>query len=146
MGASGAEVGCSAKFEFYLAPSIMTLSPLRGPSKGGSMVSLHGFGFREEGLQCRFGGVVGDVASGTARWESSSLIGCVAPEAATGPGPVGVEVSVNDGADFTTDGKHFLYEVGATVEALRPSTGVNGESGQVVTVLGRHFEQTGELS
>ncbi len=40
------------------------------------------------------------------------------PESVSASGPVGVEVSVNDGADFTADGREFLYEVGATMEGL----------------------------
>jgi len=40
----------------------------------------------------------------------------------------------------------FLFEAGATVEALQPSWGVSGTAGQVVTVVGRHFVRSGELS
>jgi len=80
-------------------------------------------------------------------WISSTMVACMAPGAVGDQtGPVTVEVSVNDGADFTSDGKMYMYAMGATVEKLIPSWGLSGAVGQAVTVAGRHFEQSPELS
>eukprot|EP00961_Rhodomonas_salina_P109467 1473504-Rhodomonas_salina.1 len=107
---------------YYQAPTVVGIQPSRGLIAGGTSVSVVGSGFVDGGLQCRFG--VNEVVAGrSAEWISSTALACVAPVSVSGPGIVGVEVSVNDGADFTADGKQFLYEVGATVDALRPSYG-----------------------
>ena len=52
---------------------------------------------------------------------------------------------MNGGADFTRSGKKFLYASAATTTALLPSMGRSGPGTQVVTVVGRNFEDTGEL-
>jgi len=61
-------------------------------------------------------------------------------------GGVAVEVSVNGGADYTSDGKQYMYEAGALVSEVRPSRGISGMAGQVVTVVGAHFVHSGDLS
>jgi len=146
---SGTMIGRSAQFEYHVAPRVGGVWPSRGALTGGTAVSVTGSGFRDDaGLRCRFGetGVV-SVGAG-ARWVSSTVVMCVAPGAAVEGGAVQValEVSANGGADFTRDGVEFLYEAGATVEGLMPSWGMSGRAGQVVTVSGRHFAQSSELS
>ena len=75
------------------------------------------------------------------------MVSCVTPGAADGrTGAVTVELSINDGADFTSDGKMYMYEMGVTVSGLMPSWGRSKTAGQVVTVIGSHFEQSQELS
>ena len=79
--------------------------------------------------------------------QTSTMVSCIAPGAVGDQtGPVTVEASVNDGADFTSYGKMYMYAMGATVEELIPSWGLSGAVGQAVTVAGRHFEQSPELS
>ena len=87
------------------------------------------------------------MAGDGARWVSSTVVMCVAPRAEDGGAmQVALEVSGNGGADFTKDGIDFVYEASATVESLVPSWGVSGKAGQAVTVLGRHFARSSELS
>ena len=78
-------------------------------------------------------------------WASSTKVLLTAP-ASDGQGKLTVEASINSGADFTSDGKMYLYEAGASVESLLPSRGMSGKSGQVVTLVGQHFVESEELS
>ena len=145
---SGTRIGKAAQFEYHVTPRVDGVRPSRGALTGGTAVSVTGSGFRDDdGLRCRFG-ETGVVSAGAgARWVSSTVVMCVAPGAVGGEAvQVALEVSANGGADFTRDGMEFLYEAGATVEGLMPSWGVSGRGGQVVTVSGRHFAQSGELS
>jgi len=129
-------------FEYYFAPSIHRLVPSHGALGGGNMVTLHGSGFSEEGLRCRFGsGVAGE---GKGRRVSSSIVSCRAPSMVE-TRTVIVEVSFNDGADYGPEGVEYVYEMGATVDSVHPSRGVAGALGQVVTVLGKHFVKTADL-
>ena len=73
------------------------------------------------------------------------MVHCVSPESSLA-GAVSVEVSVNDGAEFTHDDVRFMYEEGAEVQFLTPSRSLMGVTDQVVVVTGRNFEQAPELS
>jgi len=133
----------SLDFEFYFGPVVSRLVPSRGALSGGAMVTLHGTGFSGKGLLCRFGsGIAGE---GTGRYLSSTMVSCMAPSVVEA-GSVIVEVSINGGADYSGGGKEYSYEMGATVDAVLPSRGQAGAVGQVVTVVGKHFVQTAELS
>jgi hypothetical protein len=133
----------SLEFEHYFSPVVSRLVPSRGALSGGVMVTLHGTGFGIEGLRCRFGsGVAGE---GKGRYMSSSMVTCMAPSVDAAEVVV-VEVSMNDGADYSGAGKEYAYEMGATVEAVLPSHGRAGARGQTVTVVGKHFVQTADLT
>ncbi|KAJ1478186.1 hypothetical protein T484DRAFT_1818402, partial [Baffinella frigidus] len=133
----------SVSYDYYETPTIVSILPSRGGVAGGSHVSIVGTGFTATDLQCRFGTqfATGD----NALYVTSTLITCVTPSG-VGAGSVGVEVSVNGGSDYTSDGRGYLYEATVTVEGVWPSQGHASGEGQVVTVVGEHFEQTGELS
>ena len=130
-------------FEYYFAPVVSRLAPSRGALSGGTMVTLHGSGFCTEGVRCRFGNSI--AGEGKGRYLSSSMVTCMAP-GVTEAGSVMVEVSINDGADYSGEGREYLYEMTASVEAVLPSKGQAGGVSQVVTVIGRHFVQTADLS
>ena len=98
----------SLDFEYYLAPVISRLTPSRGALSGGAMVTLHGTGFLNEGLRCKFG--PGSAGEGQGRYISSSLVSCMAPGAVE-EGPVTVEVSMNAGVDYSGAGKEYMYEI-----------------------------------
>jgi len=129
-------------FEYYFAPTVKRLVPSRGALSGGSTVTLHGAGFAEEGLRCRFGMESGE---GQGQYMSSSMVLCVAPGVVEA-GAVVVDVSNNEGADFSGEGQEYSYEKVATVEAVLPSRGQAGGAGQVVTVIGKHFVRDAGLS
>jgi len=136
-------VGGVQRFEVYTEPPVVGLVPSRGTVKGGSYVSVLGSKFAGTALQCRFGSQ--KVSGSGARLVSSTLVACRVPAGQLGE-RVSVEISLNDGFDFSVDGREFLYGRGATVELARPSQALAGLGGQTVTVVGRHFEQTRELS
>ena len=128
----------------YLPPVKMAaVWPTRGSKSGGTLVSVTGSGFEvQAGLTCRFG-VVG-VRDDGLKVLTSSLVTCLSPVA----GDLGtVELAVVDrlGADASS-GIEFLYEESATVSSVRPSWSAQGGQGQVVTVSGSHFVQSGALS
>eukprot|EP00961_Rhodomonas_salina_P020956 281904-Rhodomonas_salina.1 len=83
----------------------------------GTLVTVYGSGFSPNGLVCQFGSSISSGQKGT--WHSDSKISCVAPMT-TALGVVSVDVSNNDGVDFTSAGLRFQYEVGATVQSLYP--------------------------
>ena len=128
-------------FEYYLAPVVRRLVPSSGALSGGSTVTIQGAGFSEQGLRCRFGERAGE---DVARYMSSSMVMCMAPSVVEA-GSVIVEVSINDGADYSGEGKEYLYEKVATVDAVVPSHGQAGGASQVVTVIGKHFVQSAAL-
>ena len=132
-----------AAFTYFEAPTVALIRPSRGSLVGGASATLTGSNLAGSLVQCRFGTTVVDGTS--VRVVSSTAVVCFSPLMATA-GTVGVEVSVNGGADYTSDGREYLYQAGATVTRMHPSRGLAGEDGQVVTVVGENFEQTGELS
>ena len=141
----GASAHHGSRYEYYDAPRVVRVWPSRGVPTGGTLVSVIGSGYKGGEVKCRFGAV--SVGGQAVSWISSTMVACIAPGAAGGQtGPVTVEVSANDGADFTSDGRMYVYAMGATVERLVPSWGLSGTVGQAVTVAGRHFEQSPELS
>ena len=131
------------KFEVYDEPRVVSLMPSRGTVQGGSYVSVLGSKFSGSEVQCRFGSQ--GVSGSGVRLLSSTLIACRVPPGTLGES-VAVEISLNGGLDFSTEGREFLYGRAVTVELARPSQAIAGVTGQTVTVVGRHFEQTRELS
>ena len=107
-------------------------------------MSVRGTGFiTEEGLACRFGGLV--VSGAGARLETSTVVACIAPKPRE-EGAVAVEISLNGGVDYTSSGKQFVYQSNPTVDSLEPAWAVAGEANQVITVVGRHFKNAHGLS
>ena len=139
----GVEVGSFLSFEYYTPPMIVGVLPGSGLVQGGTVVTIRGADFRADGLTCRFG--TQSVTGADARWVTSSVVLCVAPQPQE-EGSVVMEISLNGGVDYTASGKQFVYESGAVVENLRPAWAVAGMEGQVITVVGRYFKQTQELS
>ena len=130
-------------FEYFEAPTVESITPSRGPSLGGVIVSVRGANLKSEGLMCRFGATA--VSGAGARLVTSTVVACVAPTNAGREGKVNVEVSVNEGIDFSSNGKEFVYGAMSVVEGVKPSQVMGGVAGQVVTVIGRDFAQTPEL-
>jgi len=112
--------------QYLEAPTIAGISPSRGPASGGVVVSVRGANLRGDGLVCRFGGKT--VSGAGARLVTSTLVACIAPVYVGLDGKVLMEVSVNHGVDFSTDGKEFVYGAVSVVEGLRPSQVMGGET------------------
>ena len=130
-------------FLYVATPSIMSVLPSSGPLKGGSAVTVIGSNLDGSNVQCRFGAAVVDETSVLA--VSSSTIVCFTPRMIA-TGKVAVDVTLNGGADFTASDAEYMYVASATVESVKPSRGLTGVEGQVVTVVGEHFVQTQSLS
>jgi len=141
---SGNGMKCSGNLEytFDVSISIFDLRPSRGNIYGGTAVTVRANGLVDGALRCRFGSQV--VSGSEVSWMTSTMMLCMAPKSYT-QGAVEVEVSVNDGADFTTHGETFMYDAAATLQELLPSVGVSGKAGQVVTIVGNNFIQSHEL-
>jgi hypothetical protein len=133
-------IGGTVPYEYYSAPVVVYIWPERGVLAGGGLMSVYGRGLTGDGLLCRFGGEV--VSMG--KLLSSTKAACTAP-VRTSTGVVAVELSLNDGADFSDIRRDFTYVVGATVDGLIPSRGEDSVDGQVVSVAGRHFESSGQV-
>ena len=141
-GPSGALLAGSLVFEHLAQLRIASVRPSVGTVGRPVSVSVMVLGgvTGAGGLQCRFGEEI--VMGGGVRVVTSSHIVCIAPVSKEAAG-VTLDVSANDGADFTSSGLEFVFEAAATVERMIPSRGKSSASGQVVTVVGQHFAQTG---
>eukprot|EP00961_Rhodomonas_salina_P072890 979209-Rhodomonas_salina.1 len=130
------------RFRFYTVPAVSSIQPKSGSKYGGTIVQLTGSNFLAEGLHCRIG-----TEDAPVKYTSSSRIHCSIPASTPRAlGPVCVEISQNDGSDFTATCNLFTFEKDPTVTSMRPTVGIADTSGQVVTVLGQHFVETNELS
>jgi len=141
--AASVQASNALEYFYHAHVSIERLQPTRGPTAGETLVTVVGTGFREQGLSLRMGTRM--VSRGDVMWASSTKVLVTAP-VNIGTGKLAIEASVNDGADFTSNGREYLYEAGATADALVPSRVMSGKGGQVVTIVGQHFAESGELS
>lgn len=112
---------------------LSSVTPLQGPSTGGTVVTLLGFDFLQS-TKCRFGSVVT-----TATYFHKEKITCVTPT--TVAGIAFVEVT-NDGIHYTNHRFIFLFQHGSptiiSYHSLRPSYGpISGNT--VVYIPGYHF-------
>ena len=139
----GALLEGAATYGYFEAPTVEAIWPSRGSVTGGAVVSVQGANLRRDGLACRFGATT--VTGAGARLVTSTLAACIAPAYVGTEGRVIVEVSINDGIDFITNGKEFAYGAVSVVEGLKPSQVRGGQGGQMVSVFGQSFQQTAEL-
>lgn len=102
-------VEADVQFTFIPTMQIYAMRPRRGPSRGGTLVTLEGEGFKNtSGLSCRFGGVPSEKVN----WVSSQAMTCVVPpriDNATSKRSVLVEISMN-GIDFTSGDVVSIFE------------------------------------
>lgn len=152
----------TAFFRYHSPLALSLLSPVFGPSSGGTEVGIHGAGFVDSALlQCRWG----DPALGIvvpARFVSAALIVCITPSISVHfPGiydpdfsawhtvPSGddyhmaVQVT-NNGVDWSADEALFQYRRERIVSSLQPSKGEDG-GGTMVTVFGDNFRDTQDV-
>ncbi|EKX41897.1 hypothetical protein GUITHDRAFT_141645 [Guillardia theta CCMP2712] len=137
--------GCDGAllFEYQEVVRIQDVIPSRGSVRGGSFVDVVGSGFISSKTSCKFGDTMVH-AWDEATASSSTSVRCRVPPA-IGVGEVSVRVSVNGGTDYTDTSLTYLYELSATVQALRPSRALSGVAGQMTTVIGYHFHVDAEI-
>jgi FG-GAP-like repeat/IPT/TIG domain len=116
------------------APSISSVTPNRGPSAGGTLVSIKG-----SGLAGVFAVTFGDILTFQVHQISSTEVQAVAPAAIT-PGPVDITMVGPKGRSTSTLADKYLYSSTApngapAVMSLSPTSGPE-TGGTVVTIAG----------
>lgn len=138
---NGADFSMSgALFTYYPQANVVSVWPVLGSaSEGGTIVTIHGDGFRNSAeLVCKFGNTIGTEAT----WLSSTKLLCRTPPHR--PGLVVVRVA-NNGADFSLTSSDFLYIEDPSLEDVRPTKVL--ETGQVPVMLkGSNFMNTTTLT
>jgi len=129
-------------FEFYTDPVISEIFPSSGVVSSGSTVTVLGFGFSKDALMCRFGQ---STVSSIVHFTSSTQVACALPPSMS-TGMTNVEISVNGGHDYTLSGFKFVIDEVLVMTHLRPSHGPSRGDGKVVSVFGRHFPHSSDLS
>ena len=117
-------------FAYLAAPTLGSVSPVAGPTAGGTAVTLSGTGFRT-GMQVSFGGVP---ATGVSVSPGGTQLTAVTPAHAAGA--VSVSVTTPGGADSLSGA--YTYVVLPAVTDVTPDAGpVSG--GTTVTLTGAGF-------
>lgn len=140
-------------FEYQGAVFLSSMEPRSGSASGGTPVTLRGFGFANASmLTCGFSEQNGRFLTSPAVITSGSMAVCSSPAISPrkgyaytgGPWVVTVMVSQN-GVDFTRRGLQYTYYQPIEILGLFPSMG-STSGGTTVTVVGRHFLPSEELS
>jgi len=119
------------------ASDIISVMPSMGPASGGTVVDVVGSNFISTSY-CRFGSTDGTSYT----FVSGTLITCESP--ALSLGSYAVEVTNNDGYDFTSHNVQFMSRTLETVTSLLPTTGPAWGNTHV-TVTGTGFVRGPEL-
>ncbi|WP_216595207.1 IPT/TIG domain-containing protein [Delftia sp. Cs1-4] len=129
--ANGASI--SGSFTYVAAPAITAISPVAGPTAGGSPVTLIGTGFAAAPATgaVRFG-----AAAAAYTVLSDTQITAMAPAGAAGT--VDVTVATIGGTSAASAGDRFTYAEAPTVASLAPATGPSA-GGTQVTLTGTHL-------
>ena len=137
-GGAAEAMSTALELEYVLEASIDGVLPSHGDRRGGYTITVVGTGFGSRAV-CRYGA---RVARGLV-WTSTSM-GCTVPSGAAGMAVV-LGVS-NDAITYTTARAPFEYEEAVEVSGLEPAMSASETGGEVVTVAGRHFVNSAELS
>lgn len=116
---------------------VISLSPARGPTCGGTSVRVRGFNFVDEhGLRCIFGTV-----NVPARWLSSTQVVCATPQASHAQDVI---LYLQVGDERIHGEGVFSYHSEPTISTLIPSSG-SVDGGTKVQIVGHDFSFTGDL-
>jgi IPT/TIG domain len=133
----------SALYQYVSMPTVRTVAPLNGPTTGSTVLTVTHSGdssisSSSSELQCVIGGAVVPALSHTA-----TSVQC-ATRARTAAGLVTVELTVNGGADVTTEGLTYAYLDPAVVTAISPTSG-SEHGGYTAVISGSGFYDSAEL-
>ena len=120
---------------YVTAPVITSASPLSGPMRGGTLVTLRGSGVLAI-VACRIGHVVvPTVPCQTCAWAKEESIQCVTPSASL-PSVSSISVSVN-GVDFIDTALPFSYSDDKlpSVQSLSPLFGPDSGGSQLIVTI-----------
>ncbi|ETO78528.1 hypothetical protein F444_06572, partial [Phytophthora nicotianae P1976] len=110
-------VSTKQTFSYHVKPQIFKISPTRGSMDASTLVTVTGEGFYSESPLCKFGETIVQ-----AYVESDSELQCVAPTNRFAEA-VSVEVSLNDGVDFTQNGVLYTYVLSPRIRQITPVSG-----------------------
>jgi IPT/TIG domain len=130
-----------AVYQYVSMPTVRAVAPHNGPTTGGTVltVTLSGDSSSSSSeLQCVIGETVVPAQSHTA-----NSVQCATPARAAA-GVVTVELTVNDGADVTTEGMTYAYLDPAVVTAISPASG-SEHGGYTAVISGSGFHDSAEL-
>ncbi|KAG2921017.1 hypothetical protein PC115_g9634 [Phytophthora cactorum] len=122
-------VSTNQTFSYQVKPQIFKISPTRGSMDASTMVTVTGAGFYSESPLCRFGD---DIVQ--AYVQSDSELMCIAPTNRFAEA-VPVEVSLNDGVDFTQNGVQYTYMLSPRIRQITPVSGP-AAGGTLVQIAG----------
>ncbi len=129
--------GCNLKFTYEL-PTVLKVTPSRGPTSGGDKIKISGSTFAggdedlsDDNLPMVH---VGNVPCTDVQWASRTQITCKTPPG-KGPGPAPVDITVRGYRGPSA----FAYTYDApTVTAVEPADGPS-YGGQKITIIGQNF-------
>ena len=131
-------------YEYVSSPDFDNVFPLRGQVSGGTVVSIHGSGFRSSaGSKCKFGSTAVSMV-----FYNSTHVSCMSPPAqvpsSAGPdGGVELHLSFN-GYDYESTNMRFRYVKALTLRHISPAEGPE-RGGTFVKIFGQNFDSSGEL-
>ena len=127
-------------FEYLSPMRADELSPARGPSSGGTLINVSGWGFSQRAALLSYVHARFNLTKVPVAWVSSREVHCVAPEHPAGL--VSVELTQND-QQYTSGPLHFEYR-DMVAHSIHPRSGpVRG--GTEVVVRGASFDAPGAL-
>jgi len=127
----GQSTTLASAFTYVAPPTLTSLSPARGPTTGGTAVTLTGTGFLS-GASVSFG----STASGAVTVQSSTQITAIAP-AASAAGAVNVTVTNSNGQSASL-ANAFTFVLAPSLSAISPTSGATA-GGTAVTLTGSGF-------
>ena len=125
----------------YTSPQgIISVWPLAGPSRGGTVLTLTGGGFSQSVEYCRFSTSSLISPPVLARWLSETRVECVAPRSERTNDMASLEISIN-GQQFTSSGFDFAYLPDIELLDLEPPQGPM-QGGSMLTIRGNHLHDS----
>ena len=116
-------------FQFTKAARIIEMYPKHGPKSGNTHITIKGKHFRAGHMQCRFGAIKTKAIESA----SNDTIVCVSPSSSL-QNYVTLEVSNNDGIDFSQNGLQFMFVETPVINYVYPQRGP--ETGSTTLMIG----------
>jgi hypothetical protein len=127
-------------YTYYPAPAVTAISPQGGVLTGLTRVTVYGANFLTAApgsiAGCRFG--TGTFISASDAGPTNTSMVCLSPE---GVSSVSVEVSLNNGKDYSSNGVKFTY---FALDSVSPATGPTA-GGTAVTLSGQGFSSAAAI-
>ena len=125
-------------------PAVTGVSPMRGPTGGGTSVQVTGSGFNAGTTTCHVTAVHFGATAAAAPGSCSDSSVTVSAPFSFSPDPIDVDVTITTpgGTSPTTEGDRFHYTPRPTVTSVSPASGAV-EGGTRVGISGTGFEDQG---